>query len=202
MSNLQELFDQYAAKLTDPDQKRQYIAASRSFTGRPTKYDPDFCPLMLFYYAQGYTVCSVCCELGISKSTYYQWLSDKADASKDAFRTAHKKGRTLSRNYLEGVALDSIKSGKADQGRFLFIESRLRREFNAPEHCAKVDFASCETNEDRVKELFGAISRGELSAADASTLMSALKVSDELLHLPGLIDDLDSLKEKLKSIGE
>ena len=198
----QELFQKYADQLTDPDQKRQYLAASRSFTGRPTKYDPSFCSLMLFYYAQGYTVCSVCCELGISKSTYYEWLRDKADASKDAFRTAHKKGRTLSRNYLESVALNAINSGKSDQSKFLFVEARLRREFNAPEHCAKVDFASCESNEERVTELFNAISRGELSASDASTLMGSLKVADEIVHLPNLVQSIDELKAKLQDKGE
>jgi len=195
-----ELFQEFADKLTDPDQKRQYLAASRSFTGRPTKYTPDLIPLMLYYFSIGSTVCTVCCELGIGKSTYYDWLNNK-DTSFDDFRSAHKKGRALSRNYLESIALKSINTGKADQARFLFLESRLRREFSAPEHCAKVDFAACESSEDRVRELFGAISRGELSAADASTLMSTLKTSEDLLTLPGLLADLDTLKSKLK-LGE
>ena len=103
----------------------RFKAALQCLQGRPTKFTEDLIPKILFFYAKGYTITQVAAELGIARSTYYHWLKIH-----DCFSDVHKIGRTMSRAYLEELALENMDNRGFN---FLLLEARLRREFQLDE---------------------------------------------------------------------
>ena len=54
--------------------------------GRPTKYDPKYCDMLIKHQSQGLSFKSFSAVIGISRSTLYKWAEDNKDFSdtKDA----------------------------------------------------------------------------------------------------------------------
>ena len=92
---------EFVKKLPE-DAARRYLNQLATFkTGRPTKFCPnEHIPLMLYHYACGASLAVVCSELGISRATYFRWRKVYT-----SFETAHVKGRTLQRAFLDDLEL-------------------------------------------------------------------------------------------------
>lgn len=79
--------------------------------GRPTKYSPEFCDMVLEVMSQGYSKEAVAGHLEISKDTLYNWEKEHKD-----FSDALKRGVELSRVFWEKIGIEHIthfaKSGK------------------------------------------------------------------------------------------
>jgi hypothetical protein len=191
---MQSMADKLSARIEDPRDKRRFLNAMASLaTGRPTLFDPDvMIPTALFHFAAGCTVCQVAVELGISRSTYYLWTK-----THEAFMDTHKKGRTLSRAKLEQLALDNILNPKFN---FLILESRLRREYHLDEtpNIEIEGFEDAKSDAERIMLVMAALAQGNLSTSQALQLMQILKTAQDITTIPDLLEQLDSLKTRIK----
>jgi hypothetical protein len=59
--------------------------------GRPTKYKPEICKQLPELFEDGASIAEVCVELGITKSTFYEWGKKYRE-----FSDAIKRGLVLS----------------------------------------------------------------------------------------------------------
>lgn len=64
--------------------------------GRPTKYDPSYCDIVIEWMEQGYSATAVAGKLRISRSTFYKW----AEANPE-FSDALNIGRACSQAWWE-----------------------------------------------------------------------------------------------------
>lgn len=78
--------------------------------GRPTKYDPKFCQIVIDVMKKGYSKEAVAGHLGICKDTLYRW-----DAKHKDFSDALKVGLEFSRMFWEKIALDHLTHTKASK---------------------------------------------------------------------------------------
>lgn len=187
---MEELANKLASQLPEREARR-YRLAIKSL-GRPTKYDPDVhIPIMLYEYAKGSTICNVAAELGIAKSTYYLWL-DKFDN----FSDAHKKGRTMSRSWLEDQASENLDNRNYN---FMLLESRMRREFFQSEQ-PHVNLPGFNTGSDadKIQVILNALASGELCSNQGLQLLQLIKTAQDVTALPDVLAQLDQLKDKLK----
>jgi len=166
--------------------------------GRPTVYHDEMPLQILFCAVQGFTVCQTASYMGICRTSYYAFCKQNEE-----FMNSHKEAKTISRAVIEAKCLEQVKNPTPglSNAHFLYCESRLRREHRSNDQAVKVNWSECTTNEERVAKIYESVSKGDLAAAEAQTLMTTLKNADELLSLPGLLSDLDALKTKLK-LGE
>tara|TARA_R100001530_G_scaffold129680_1_gene100140 strand:+ start:46 stop:624 length:579 start_codon:yes stop_codon:yes gene_type:complete len=192
---MEDLAKQLSAQLPEREKRRYLNAISEFSTGRPTLFDPAVTiPTALFHFAQGATVCQVCVELGISRSTYYLWTK-----THEAFMDTHKKGRTLSRAMLESLAMDNIENPKFS---FLLLESRMRREFNLDEtpNIEIEGFDDAKNDAERIMLVMSALATGKVSSSQALQLVQILKTVQEITTIPDLLSQLDNIKSRIKEI--
>lgn len=64
--------------------------------GRPTKYEPQACKVVISEMRNGASIVEVCATLGICKQTFYNWTQEHPD-----FLDAYKKGLELSQAWWE-----------------------------------------------------------------------------------------------------
>ena len=64
--------------------------------GRPTKYKPEMCKIVVDMMREGAALCEVCAEIGIIPDTMDRW---RKEARKKEFSDAVKKGIALSESW-------------------------------------------------------------------------------------------------------
>lgn len=75
--------------------------------GRPTKYDPAFCERIPELMKDGLSIEEVACELGIVKSTLYEWVKKSVQ-----FSNALKEGEELSKGWWLKKGRVNLENGK------------------------------------------------------------------------------------------
>lgn len=68
------------------------------------KYDPSMDEIALSGFREGKSIVGVCCALGISRETYYQWRDDK----EHPFHRIAKQGEMLSQQFWEEIGLKGV----------------------------------------------------------------------------------------------
>lgn len=58
--------------------------------GRPTKYDPAYCDQVVEFLTDGYSLAAFAGEIGVARSTIYEWVDQNPDFS-DAVKRAQAK---------------------------------------------------------------------------------------------------------------
>lgn len=71
--------------------------------GRPSKYNPKHCKVVIDLMTEGYSKEVVAAELGISRDTLYEWCRRYPD-----FSDTIKRGELLSQRYWEKIGMDGI----------------------------------------------------------------------------------------------
>lgn len=71
--------------------------------GRPTKYDPAMCEIVVEVMEQGFSFEAVAGHLGICKDTLYEWAKKYPD-----FSDAKKRGLEQSRIFWEALGIEHI----------------------------------------------------------------------------------------------
>ena len=92
--------------------------------GRPTKYKPEYCEVIIEKMAEGYSKEAVAGYIGISKNTLYEW----AKAHKD-FQDAIAIGETRSQLHWEGKLVEYAvhsKNGKQINGQVFNLNMKNR----------------------------------------------------------------------------
>lgn len=86
----------------------------RENTGRPSKYDPKYCELLIKHMSKGLSFETFGPSIGVSKSSTYRWLTDDKNDSKEtlenkkAFRDAKSIATDYCRLFWEKIGIDHI----------------------------------------------------------------------------------------------
>jgi hypothetical protein len=73
--------------------------------GRPAKYEPWMCDALLKVFASGRFVARFCAEVGIVRSTFYEWIKEYPELN-----TAYNHAQELSRAFWEEVLVTQATS--------------------------------------------------------------------------------------------
>ena len=71
--------------------------------GRPTKYKPEYCQLLIDHMSKGYSYQCFGSVVGVAKSTVEDWEKKKA-----AFRGAKEVGTALSLHFWEKIGINAV----------------------------------------------------------------------------------------------
>jgi hypothetical protein len=71
-------------------------------TGRPSKYEPDFCEKVIDFMGQGYSLTAFAGEIGVARSTINEWMGQHAEFSEAVKIGQAKRTGCLERGLLEG----------------------------------------------------------------------------------------------------
>ena len=114
-----------------PDEQMQVL---KQKVGRPSKYDPAFCDLVLEIMKQGKSIAAVACAIGVARAKLWEW----GEANPE-FRSALELGKDLSQQYWENLSQE-MSNGEASQcevkskgnpGMVQFMMSRRFTDYHA-----------------------------------------------------------------------
>lgn len=83
--------------------------------GRPTKYKPEYCDLVIEKMNQGFSKEAMAGHIGISKSTLYEWTKKHKE-----FSNAIKEGVELSRVFWEDIGITGVLAGQGNATMWAF----------------------------------------------------------------------------------
>lgn len=113
------------------------VAPVRHPGGRPSKYDPTFCDMVVAFMRQGYSLAAFAAHIGVARSRINDWM-----AAHEEFREAVSQGKGARLLHWEGAALRVAEKG-GGPGTATIIMFGLKNmggdEWTAPE---KVDHTS------------------------------------------------------------
>lgn len=94
-------------------------------TGRPTKYTPEMCDLVIEYMSQGDSKVSVAAKLGINRDTLYDWVKTNPD-----FSDSIKRGLDLSQAWWEDLGKELVLQGQGNAAAWIYnMKSRFREDW-------------------------------------------------------------------------
>jgi len=111
--------------------------------GRPSKYDPAFCDLVLELGEQGKSRMQMAARLGVTYDTFLEWQKRHPD-----FLEAVKFSQVLAQEWWEDAGQRGLTMGKAFNGvAFVFqMKNRFRTDYSDKievKHDATAAFAQC-----------------------------------------------------------
>lgn len=71
--------------------------------GRPSKYKPEYCEMLIAHMSDGYSFESFAATIGVNRDTLYEWTTRHVE-----FSDAKKTGRDASLYYWEKVGKDGL----------------------------------------------------------------------------------------------
>lgn len=84
--------------------------------GRPTKYKPEFCEMLIKHMSEGYSFASFGGVAGCSEETLHQWKKQYED-----FSESYKKGQALSMQFWEKLGMaQAIGQTKGSSATWIF----------------------------------------------------------------------------------
>lgn len=107
------------------------------------KFEPWMVDKALALFADGESIVSVCCDLGIHKDTYYQWRDNK----EHPFYETARHGEQLSQQYWERLGRSGI---KGDIDKFagsswqFVLKNRFRGSYQADNKAAETGTSAVE----------------------------------------------------------
>jgi hypothetical protein len=96
--------------------KQEKAPEDNAPVGRPSKYDPMFCELLIEHMSEGYSFESFAGEVRVDRDTVYEW----ANAHQE-FSDAKKRGRALQLKANEKLIRDIAKFGDGNATAAIFI---------------------------------------------------------------------------------
>ncbi len=192
-----EVNEPYIQSLADDMQdtklKNSFINMARG-VGRPSKYDQKLCYDVLALSMQGKSVKQIVRDLGIGRSTYYEWVND---INKPEFTDTHKKGRDVSEAWWDDLKQNSIN----DQSyQFLLGESITRRLFNKADdstvNCP--GFSSSKSAEENFDHIIDAIADGNITPNQSAPLRDLVKAKQDAIVQREIEFRLETLEAKVE----
>lgn len=111
-----------------PKKKKSKKATSKQSTkalakkpmGRPTKYRPEYCALLIEHMAEGMPVDTFAPQIGVIPQTLYEWMDKNPE-----FYDAHKEGKARSYEYWINVGKRLSLGGGGNAAAWIFIMKNL-----------------------------------------------------------------------------
>lgn len=125
--SVKRAFEKAFAERIPSNLPREKIQSLKRKIGRPSKYDPAYCDLAIEIMAEGKSIASVACAIGVARSKLWEW-----GEANPQFRNALDLGKELSQQYWENLSsemgngeasLCDVKS-KGSSGMVQFMMSR------------------------------------------------------------------------------
>lgn len=83
--------------------KKNAVVVEPNALGRPTKYRPEYCSLLIEHMSQGYSYETFAADIDVCKDTLYEWEKHHLD-----FSYAKKRAFLKAQKYWEKLALDNM----------------------------------------------------------------------------------------------
>lgn len=99
--------------MTDADQGDK---PDKDLGGRPTKYGPEILEKLETLGHKGESVAEACVELGIVKTTWYQWINPKSPYYKEEFSHSVEGFLTRAEAFMIKLGMDNIMDRSAITG--------------------------------------------------------------------------------------
>jgi hypothetical protein len=115
--------------------------------GRPSKYKPEFCDLVVQQMSQGYSAEACAGDMDISKETLYRWIREIPE-----FCDAVGRGMSLGRKFWEkiGIAGTLGQIQRFNSSTYMFL---MRNRFGYNENPADTQRAQITETQENVEEL-------------------------------------------------
>ena len=95
------------------------VSADSPRVGRPSKYKPEMCEQAIELMKEGASLVEVAAEIGVRRSTIYDWMDEESDRYIEEFSDTIKRGVELSQSWWE------------KQGRTNLVNKYQNDSFNA-----------------------------------------------------------------------
>ena len=85
--------------------------------GRPTKYDPKYCGMLIEHFKKGHSLKSFGATIGVHPATVFRWLSDKDDEGKPLypeFLEAREIANSYGLLFYEKIGLRGVRGFKSE----------------------------------------------------------------------------------------
>jgi hypothetical protein len=99
---------------TQPQESIEPVVEVIPKMGRPSKYEPWMCDALLKVFASGRFVARFCAEIGIVRSTFYEWVKEYPELN-DAYNRAQELSRAFWEEVLVTQATSLEKAPNATQ---------------------------------------------------------------------------------------
>ena len=121
---------------------------------RPTKYDPAMCDRSEEFLAEGFSVAALAGELGVVKSTVYEWMDNHEE-----FSDAVKRGQAKATLWWERRNIEFSKTGEGNATSIIFgLKNRASDEWRdktETEHSGGLTYTKIEREIVRPKNTIG-----------------------------------------------
>jgi transposase len=111
--------------------------------GRPSTYDEGYCDKAVAFLAEGYSVAAFAGEIGVAKSTVYEWIDRHPD-----FSDAVKRGQAKAVLWWEKRNIEFAKTGEGNATSIIFgLKNRASDEWRdkvETEHSGGVTYTKVE----------------------------------------------------------
>lgn len=94
------------------------MAKRKTKAGRPTKYKPEYCEMLVNHFAKGHFLEAFAYEIDVIPETLLEWRKRIPEFS-DAYKRALGAGNKFYTNLLLGQAVGKYKGGNAASAIFL-----------------------------------------------------------------------------------
>lgn len=83
--------------------------------GRPSEYDPSYCDKVVEFLREGYSLAAFAGEIGVARSSIYEWIKNHPD-----FSDAVKRAQAKSALWWEKRNLEFAKTGEGNATAIIF----------------------------------------------------------------------------------
>lgn len=83
--------------------------------GRPSEYDPSYCDSVVSFLRDGYSLAAYAGEIGVARSTIYEWMKDQPE-----FSDAVKRGQAGAALWWERLNRNFAISGEGNATAIIF----------------------------------------------------------------------------------
>jgi len=90
--------------------KKKAYKKTYKTAGAPTLYREEYCDSIIEFGKQGFTVSELCCEIGIHKDTFYEWVKQHSKFS-DSFKKYKGFKEAWHQKLFRKMAIGDLKEG-------------------------------------------------------------------------------------------
>ena len=182
-----EIYDKLFDSLSQVQKQR--VTAS---IGRPPKYHPKLCDLLIASFSKGFTIEQFCTAVGICKSTFHEWTHSHPE-----FSDAYKKSKSLAYSFYNDIQLGVLNGDNISQSQFLVMESTIKRRFGglgSEFGYTLPELSKQKTPTDQINYILQAIEDQNITIEAANLLINSIKTAHEHVKLEELETRLEELQ--------
>lgn len=160
--------------------------------GRPSKYQPSYCDLIVERMSQGDSMYDFCQQIDISTDTLYEWCGRYP-----TFSASYKKAQEAGKSYYLNLIRTHL-TNKEVQPVLLQMLGRYAYNLSAEPKVRLPKLKTVKTPEEKMMILQEALADGEITPQQADKISNLLKLQSDLEVVGQLRADVEALKAQLQ----